>query len=444
MLIVVDSNALDSAAKAWPSGNKLNGEQNLKTAQELERHSVLSPNHSRQLARLLLVLLLALGIWQSPPETVDAQTSGGLHFTESLKFQEISAGIEHGQTSVGYASKDELTGPWFINALTIDLSRTKLKLVHALDEGVGLETVSSMATRYRATAAINGGYFRTTGTYRGESIGLLLLDGKLISEPNNDRAEVGLISVGSTTEVVFGHLRFSGQISVGTAKRAVQGLNRPLSSGELIVFTPEFHRTTLTNPDGIEVVVRRNRVLAVGDLTGSSRIPADGYVISALGTAGDWVKKHVHKGAKIVLSWRLSPLDPNVGSNEEKQWRRAYSIVGAGPQLIKAGKIAITDTQEKMSPTFRTDRHPRTAIAKLQSGKLLLLTVDGRQPGVSAGMSLNMLADLLLEFGAVEAINLDGGGSTTMVVGNKLVNRPSDQTGERPVSDAILVFSKPN
>ena len=59
-------------------------------------------------------------------------------------------------------------------------------------------------------------------------------------------------------------------------------------------------------------------------------------------------------------------------------------------------------------------------------------------------MSLNMLADLLLEFGAVEAINLDGGGSTTMVVRNKLVNRPSDQTGERLVSDGILVFSKPN
>jgi exopolysaccharide biosynthesis protein len=54
-------------------------------------------------------------------------------------------------------------------------------------------------------------------------------------------------------------------------------------------------------------------------------------------------------------------------------------------------------------------------------------------------MSLTMLADLLLEFGAVEAINLDGGGSTTMVIRNKLVNKPSDATGERPVSDAILV-----
>jgi len=68
---------------------------------------------------------------------------------------------------------------------------------------------------------------------------------------------------------------------------------------------------------------------------------------------------------------------------------------------------------EKILPSFVSDGHPRTAIAKLKSGQILLVTVDGRQPGESIGMSLTMLADLLIEFGAVEAINLDGGGSTT-------------------------------
>jgi exopolysaccharide biosynthesis protein len=61
---------------------------------------------------------------------------------------------------------------------------------------------------------------------------------------------------------------------------------------------------------------------------------------------------------------------------------------------------------------------------------------------VSVGISLPGLAELLLEFGAIEAINLDGGGSTTMVVKSKTVNHPSDQTGERPVSDAVLVYSR--
>jgi exopolysaccharide biosynthesis protein len=330
-------------------------------------------------------------------------------------------------------------GPWFINVLRIDLKRARLKIVHALDEGVGLETVSSMAARYHATAATNGGYFRVDGIYRGECVGLLLLDGKLISEPHNDRAEVGLIDAGTTTEVIFGHLKFSGEISVESNKRAVQGLNRPVSPNEVVVFTPEFHRNTLTNPAGIEVVVRRGRVAAVRDLKGSSEIPAGGYVISAVGLSREWMKHHVHKGSRITFSWRLNSIEPG----EDKQWQRAYSILGAGPQLIKGGKVAITNVQEKITAAFVNDGHPRTAIARLASGALLLVTVDGRQPGESIGMPLTTLAELLIELGAVEAMNLDGGGSTTMVVQDKIVNRPSDATGERPVSDAILVFPKP-
>ena len=94
-----------------------------------------------------------------------------------------------------------------------------------------------------------------------------------------------------------------------------------------------------------------------------------------------------------------------------------------------------------MAGNFATDRHPRTAIAKTADGKLLMVTVDGRQPKISVGISLYSFAELLLELNAIDAINL-GGGSTTMVVKQKIVNRPSDQTGERPVSDAILVFSR--
>jgi phosphodiester glycosidase len=183
-----------------------------------------------------------------------------------------------------------------------------------------------------------------------------------------------------------------------------------------------------------------NRVVSIGDFTGSTQIPSDGFVISAVGSSRDWVKRNARQGGPTKFWWRLNSLHARA---DNQKWRNAHSILGAGPQLIKAGKIDITDKQEKIVAGFATDRHPRTALARLGSGKILLLTVDGRQPGVSVGMSLQMLAELLLEFGAVEAMNLDGGGSTTMVVQDKVVNKPSDQTGERPVSDAILVFSKP-
>jgi exopolysaccharide biosynthesis protein len=351
----------------------------------------------------------------------------------------IAPGIEHIQLTRGHKSERESTGPWFINLLRIDLTKARLQMVHALDEAVGLETVSSMAARYGALAAVNSGYFRTTGTYRGDSVGVEMLKGKLLSEPNNVRAAAGLIERAEKQELIFGHVKFDGQVIAGArSKHIISGLNRPRADNELIIFTPEFHRTTLTEPNGLELIVRGGRIVERRDLKGSSAIPADGYVISASGSVRDWALANLRSGARVELKLNLAPTETEMST----QWKQAASIIGGGPQLIKNGRTEITNSAEKILPSFVSDGHPRTAIAKLNSGQILLVTVDGRQPGESIGMSLNMLADLLIEFGATEAINLDGGGSTTMVIRNKLVNKPSDATGERPVSDAILVYSR--
>jgi exopolysaccharide biosynthesis protein len=355
------------------------------------------------------------------------------------KSEIIAPGIEHTQVTRGYKSEKEATGPWFINTLRIDLTKARLQLVHGMDEAVGLETVSSMAARYGALAAVNSGYFRTTGTYRGDSVGVAVIAGHILSESNNLRAAIGLIEKSGRQELIFGHLRFAGQIDLGPGTtHDINGLNRPRADNELVIFTPEFHRTTLTEPNGLELVVRRGRVVDLRDLKGSSAIPADGFVISTSGTVRDWALKNLRPGARVHLNLKLTPLEPE----QVDSWKLANSVIGGGPQLIKNGSVEINNAAEKILPSFVNDGHPRTAIARLNSGQILLVTVDGRQPGESIGMSLTMLADLLIEFGAVEAINLDGGGSTTMVIRNKLVNKPSDATGERPVSDAILVYPR--
>jgi len=389
---------------------------------------------------LVSILFLAGTVSLFPALRLNAQTTVAPRPTQSQEFQLVAPGIEYLQMKRGAGSADETKGPWLINLLRVDLGRARVDVVHALDEGVGLETVSSLAARHQAIAAINGGYFRTTGTFRGESVGVLRLKSKLISDPHNNRVAMGLIKSANSTEVVFGHLQFSAEIATRGTSHALAGLNRPLGSDELVIFTPEFHRTTLTNPEGAEAVLRKGRVVNIRDLHGSSAIPGDGYVVSAVGSARQWLKRNLRKGSRVSLSTIIKPID----AGQDEQWRRADTIVGGGPQLIKDARVSITHEQEKIAPAFVSDRHPRTAIAKLASGKLLLLTVDGRQPSVSVGMSLTTLAELLLELGAVEAINLDGGGSTTMTVRNQLVNRPSDQTGERPVSDAILVFPRTN
>ena len=387
-------------------------------------------------AAIVVSVLFIAGIRvasQGPaPTSLSGQAAAG------LKSEFIAPGIEHIQITRGYKSEKEATGPWFINLLRIDLTKAQLRMVHAMDEAVGLETVSSLAARYGALAAVNSGYFRTTGTYRGDSVGIEVLNGKLLSESNNVRAAAGLIERAGTQELIFGHIKFSGQIIAGQAKHAIDGLNRPRGDNELIIFTPEFHRTTLTDPNGLELIVRLERIVERRDLKGSSTIPADGYVISVAGTARQWALEKLRVGTRVILNLDWSPTE----TEQTDSWKQASNIIGGGPQLIRNGRIEITNAAEKILPSFVSDGHPRTAIAKLKSGQILLVTVDGRQPGESIGMSLTMLADLLLEFGGVEAINLDGGGSTTMVIRNKLVNKPSDATGERPVSDAILIFPR--
>lgn len=406
---------------------------------------------------VLLFLCINAGILTSFQNTanITAQTADA---QSGLKTEVIAPGIEHLQITRGYKSEKDANGPWFINMLRIDPRRARLKMLHAMDEAVGLETVSSLAARYGALAAVNSGYFRTTGTYRGDSVGVQVLNGKLLSEPNDVRAAVGLIERDRKQDLIFGHLKFAGEIVSGLStkwhgrlarestrkmrvpqqKRAIDGLNRPRGDNELIIFTPEFHRTTLTDPNGLELLVRHGRIVEQRDLKGSSTIPVDGFVISVAGTARLWALEKLRAGTRVKLNIDWSPTE----TEQVNSWKQAANIIGGGPQLIKNGHVEITNAVEKILPTFVSDYHPRTAIAKLKSGQILLVTVDGRQPGESIGMSLTMLADLLLEVGAVEAINLDGGGSTTMVIKDKLVNKPSDAAGERPVSDAILVYPR--
>jgi exopolysaccharide biosynthesis protein len=338
----------------------------------------------------------------------------------------------------GYQSESESTGPWVINLLRIDPRQVRVRVAHALDEAVGLETTSSMAARYGAVAAVNAGFFRTAGTFRGDAAGLLSVDGQLLSEPINNRTAVCFVERGDRTETTFRRFRFSGVVEAGhKATHTVHGLNRQREKDELIVLTPEFHKTTLTTPDGIELVVRRGRVVEVRDGQGSTMIPTRGFVISAHGAARDWASKHLVRGSRARLSLALIDAETGLPYVQGPGY-----IVGGGPQLVRAGRVDILQEAEGISARFVNDRHPRTAIAKLDGGHLLIVTVDGRQPGVSVGMSLIELAQLLVEYGAQEAMNLDGGGSTTMVINGKLVNKPSDAGGERPVSDAILVLPR--
>lgn len=373
-------------------------------------------------------------------------------------FRQIQDGIEYANFNRQVKINEKETAPVVVNALRLDLSKVRLDVVHAMDAAIGVEKTSSIAARHGAIAAINAGFFRIDNSiFKGDAAGVLQIDGKLLSESLGGRIALGIINEKNKTEIVFGHLKTESWI--GFSKDNVlflSGINRERRQNEMILYKPAFHENALTDSEGTEVIFKTNcrtrkkfdsteyctaKVIEVHEQTGGSQIPANGYVVS--------VGKDAPENFKFFLSFVKKYSDSYLfrfGNNlilaeldKKAVFERAEDIVGGMPQLIKNSKIEITWKEEKAGEKFVTDRHPRTAIAKLRDGKALLITVDGRQPGISAGMNLQELAEMLLELGAGEAMNLDGGGSTTMFLDGKVVNRPSDKEGERAVSDAILV-----
>lgn len=354
---------------------------------------------------------------------------------------------------------------WVVNVFEIDSMKFKGKVIPELGTGIvpGKEKLTSIAARTGALAAINGGYFvmgPNDGT-EGDLAGVSMVGGKLISEAVNGRTS--LVLSGKSARIASVETQLTVTASDGT-KREVDGLNRKpglirgcggigdnfdfpkhdftcTDPGELIQFTSDFGSATEPG-DGVEVVLNsRGQVTEVRERRGWP-IPDDSTVLAGTGDASDWLLAHAKPGEKLKIDTTIladkQPLKagPNIG------------IVNGGPRLLRAGKEASTAMSEgfhwndnpEFYYRFGERRNPRTLAGVTGDGKILLVTVDGRQPFYSVGASFKESASIMKALGAVDAVNLDGGGSTAMTMGAKLVNRPSDATGERPIGDAIIIL----
>jgi hypothetical protein len=174
---------------------------------------------------------------------------------------------------------------------------------------------------------------------------------------------------------------------------------------------------------------------------GGSTVPANGAVLTATGVVRTSLRS-AGVGAAVALDPAMRTAPPATSADAPAH------IVGAGPRLLAGGRVRVRSSAEGFSRlsapwfhgSFVAARHPRTLAGVRSDGSLLLVTVDGRRPGWSAGVTLREAARLMRSLGAREALNLDGGGSTAMAVRGRTVNRPSDPAGERPVSSALVVL----
>jgi exopolysaccharide biosynthesis protein len=374
-------------------------------------------------------------------------------------FQKIRDGIEYAKITKQLKSADGKDENVVFNLLRLNLRKVRLDVVHAFDRAIGLEKTSAIAARHGAIAAINAGFFRLDkSVFAGDSTGILMINGKLLSESVNNRIAIGIVNEKYKTAVNFGLLQSNSRVGFGVDSEVTfSGMNRERKADEIILFTPDFHKTTLTDSTGTEIILsecsvvnfsRRCNKAEVVEGKGSSIIPFDGYVISVGKEASEKsngimiiAKEQLSNANQFNYTFRFVSGIETLEEEKQTFFSKAEDITNGVPQLIKNGKIEITWQQEKTSKSFVETHHPRTAVAKLRDGKFLMVTVDGRSEE-SGGISLPDLAAFLLEMGATDAMNLDGGGSTTMFLQGKVVNKPSDKEGERAVGDAILVFPR--
>lgn len=333
---------------------------------------------------------------------------------ESKVSREVRPGLTYTAINRGTPA-----GPVRINVVTVDAAQGWL-VRPILSNGAvsGLETVSAMATRDGAVAAVNATYFAPNG----EIIGLLKMDGSIVSTPLLTRTAYGQDAAGHG---FIAQASYEGTVTLpGGRTVPISGVNRERGANELIIYNRYYGARTGTNEYGTEYTVQDNRVVAIG--TGNVPIPAQGYVLSAHGDAAQALAA-LHVGDAVTVRQTLGPA-----------FDQAVYAVGAGPTLVKGGQIYLTTAQEEFPPDIAVGRAPRTALGLSKDGDTILAVVDGRQSD-SIGMSLLELATLMQELGAVDAMNLDGGGSSDLVIDGRVVNSPSDGR-ERKVATALGVF----
>jgi hypothetical protein len=357
------------------------------------------------------------------------------------------------------------TGPWVVHVLEVAPRAIDVDAALATDIIPGREQVSSLAARHGAIAATNGGYFvigEDDGT-PGDLAGTSVIDGVLVSEAvdgrtsliltADDGAEVATLSTTTTatatdgaTRVVDGHNREPGLIRSCGGDGGDVPTEAPrhdftcTDPSELIAFTSAFGATTEPGP-GAEAVLSADGVVVEVREPRGGPIPADGVVLAATGDAVEWLAAHAPVGATVTLETSVTDADGDVGLPS------GADVVNGGPRLLSDGHVDIPAAAEGFvwpdDPSFFFRfgiwRHPRTLAGVRSDGTLVLVVVDGRDPEFSVGASFADSAAILQSLGAVEGVNLDGGGSSTMVVSGEVVNRPTDATGERPVGDAVVL-----
>ncbi len=317
-------------------------------------------------------------------------------------------------------------GPRLVTVVDLDLDEPELKLKPVLAKGVipGRDDLAEMVKEMNALAGVNGGYFH----YTGKPLGLLYLQGQLISEPLYRRSS---LLIGENGELSISRVGWQGEIRFSDTKSVIElaGVNRKAQSGENVIFNHYYgHKAPIKPKKSVEVVVKDGIIKTVNKIQNEEQqlIPQTGYVLQ-INQQDDLDLAGLKIGSKVTYRDNFRP---------DFQKNKIIHALGGGPQLLLKGQVEITGKEENFQPDILQGRAPRTALGITEDKHLLLATVDGRQPDFSIGMTLKEMAEFLKSLGATSAMNLDGGGSARMVIRGFTMNNPSQK---RLISNGLII-----
>jgi Phosphodiester glycosidase len=343
---------------------------------------------------------------------------------------------------VTYSRQMQFTahGPVAIHVLTAPKPGGLYALRPILSNGtiVGRERVTSMqkdVSDSATVAGVNGDLFNWRD---GHPTGILMQNGVLQSPPYRSRSSIGIAA--ATGKLTVGRVAFYGYWQGLGQRRPLTGLNQPPRGDGTSLFTPVWGARTPTVPGATEAVIEPFPPATVGDdlsgvvvtqtSGGGTPIPRDGAVLVAHGSQASKLLAEAPPPARVVVHIVLRP-----------DWTAAgiTDALGGGPVIVRNGRAVYT-AGEDFLPSQIAPRNPRTGVGQRRDGKIVMVVVDGRQPGYSVGLTNFELAQTLVRFGAVTGSALDAGGSSTLAFDGKLLNRPSDPTGERAVAETLAVM----
>jgi exopolysaccharide biosynthesis protein len=320
-----------------------------------------------------------------------------------------------------------------IHVITIDPTKVKIVAARAQDAGKGLCTVAEVAKHFSALAAINGGFFRFNQSdgSAGVSAGALKVNNAWHGIAYSPRGAIGWDP--NKNLVLFDVLQTQSKLLLNQQPMPINAMNK-LSNGSKGILLSDSYIDPISLEQSMAVVFAKNRVTQIYN-AGVMTIPSQAHVYRISGKLQEKIAA-LKIGDPVNLEIKALP---QIAPDTTTLWNTVPYIVGGGPIIIHNGKLVTDFTREKLRTDFVNQRYARTAVGILPDSRWVFVVAERNIMQDTTGLTISELGIFMQSLGCVAALNLDGGGSSSMYVQSEKIN---ELEFSRPVADALLILPR--